>query len=205
MTAPFVIGLTGGIGSGKTAVSDRFAEKGISIIDADVIAREVVQPGTTGLDSIIARFGKAILLPDGQLDRAALRKRVFASEEDKEWLNQLLHPLIRKAMQSAIEEAPGPYCILSVPLLVENGLDKMVNRVLVVDCTEEQQFARASARDGSDAQTIRSIMASQASRQERLARSDDIIDNSQSLDWLSKQVDTLHDKYLALISSVNAE
>jgi len=195
-----VIGLTGGIGSGKTAVSDLFAKRGIDIIDADVIAREVVLPGTPGLDAIVQRFGQTILQADGTLNRPALRSQVFASDEDKAWLNNLLHPLIREAMLQAIAASRSPYCILSVPLLIENGLDKIVSRVLVVDCPEALQLSRALKRDNSDEATIRSIMKSQATRQQRIDKSDDIIDNSASFADLVPQVEALHQCYLALTS-----
>ncbi|MEW9797233.1 dephospho-CoA kinase [Alteromonas sp. CYL-A6] len=193
-----VIGLTGGIGSGKTAVSDAFAAHGITIVDADVIARDVVMPGTPGLAQITGHFGKGILLNDGSLDRHALRERVFHHPEEKAWLNGLLHPLIRESMTEAVSKATSPYCILSVPLLVENGLTTMVSRVLVVDCPESLQLARAMRRDGSSEATIRNIMASQASRDQRLAAADDVVDNSGTLDELTAQVTALHRNYLAM-------
>ncbi|RDV29417.1 dephospho-CoA kinase [Alteromonas aestuariivivens] len=193
---PYVVGLTGGIGSGKTAVSDKFAELGIDIIDADIIARQVVEPGTPALKAITEHFGAAVIDADGRLDRAALRQRIFSDEQRRQWLNKLLHPAIRLAMQEAIHQSRSPYCILAVPLLIENGLDGMVNRVLVVDCPEHIQLERALARDGSTEQTIRGIMASQASREQRLAKADDVIDNSGPLSAIAPQVLKLHQAYI---------
>lgn len=194
----FVVGLTGGIGSGKTAVSDAFAELGVDVVDADVIARDVVAPGSDGLNAIVSHFGPALLLADGSLDRSALRERVFHNPEEKNWLNNLLHPLIREGMTDAVSNARSRYCILAVPLLVENNLQHMVNRVLVVDCTESLQLQRATQRDGSNESTIRNIIASQANRQDRLAIADDVIDNSGTLDELKAQVKQLHLNYCHL-------
>ena len=194
----FVVGLTGGIGSGKTAVSDIFAGLGIDVIDADIIARDVVKPGTPALASIVEKFGRNILNAEGSLDRAELRAKVFQDSDAKVWLNQLLHPAIREAMQQAIAESKTPYCILSVPLLIENKLQHLVDRILVVDCDETLQLQRALARDGSSEATIKSIMASQASRTTRLSHADDVVVNESSLAALSEQVNTLHEAYLAM-------
>lgn len=194
----FVVGLTGGIGSGKTAVSDIFAGLGIDVIDADIIARDVVKPGTPALASIVEKFGRNILNAEGSLDRAELRAKVFEDSNAKVWLNQLLHPAIREAMQQAIVESITPYCILSVPLLIENKLQHLVDRILVVDCDETLQLQRALARDGSSEATIKSIMASQASRTTRLSHADDVVVNESSLAALSEQVNTLHEAYLEM-------
>ncbi len=195
-----IVGLTGGIGSGKTAVSDLFAELGIDIIDADLIAREVVEPGQPALSKIQLKFGNDILLENGSLNRTALREKVFQDESAKRWLNSLLHPLIRETMRLRCEQAKSDYCILAVPLLIENGLTTMVNRVLVVDVNEELQLARASSRDGVDRKNIQAIMQSQASRQQRLAKADDIIDNNRDKSALIEQVNQLHHTYLELAS-----
>ena len=194
----FVVGLTGGIGSGKTAVSDAFAERGVDVVDADVIARDVVAPGTEGLRAVASHFGPAILLANGSLDRAALRERVFHNPDEKTWLNNLLHPMIRESMTDAVRRARSRYCILAVPLLVENNLAHMVDRVLVVDCAESLQLQRATERDGSNQNTIQNIIDSQASRQDRLAIADDVIDNSGTLDDLKAQVTQLHLNYCRL-------
>ena len=197
----FVVGVTGGIGSGKTTVTDLFAEHGITVVDADVIAREVVAPESDGLRQIVEHFGKSILLPSGSLDRNALRKHVFAHPEDKTWLDQLLHPLIRKEMAAQTLAANSAYCILSVPLLVEGGLQTLVNRLLVIDIPEALQIERASARDNSDEQLIRAIMQNQCSRKQRLAVADDVVDNSTSIKHLNQQIQVLHNKYLQLASA----
>lgn len=196
----FIVGLTGGIGSGKTTVSDCFAELGITIVDADIIAREVVAPGTPALNAIAEKFGETMLTPEGELDRARLREQVFQSEEDKQWLNQLLHPRIRQEMVKQCQNASSPYVILSVPLLIENKLQSLVNRVLVVDCPEEMQIERGSQRDGVGAEQITRIMQSQCTREERRQFADDIVDNSTTIDAVKKQVNELNRNYLQLIS-----
>jgi dephospho-CoA kinase len=198
-----VIGLTGGIGSGKTAVSDLFQQKKIDIIDADVIAREVVEPGQPALKAIADHFGKDILLQNGALDRPKMREIAFANNENKEWLNALLHPLIRARMQSQTASAKSPYCILSVPLLVENKMSSMVSRVLVVDIDQSLQIQRASKRDQQTSQQLAKIVAAQASREERLAVADDVIDNSGDLPKLKKQVDALHISYVELANNLS--
>lgn len=198
MPKKLVIGLTGGIGSGKSAVTTLFESHGVDIIDADVVARDVVKPDSVGLKEIVSKFGDTILLADGTLNRAQLREVVFHNADYKSWLNALLHPLIREAMQSGIQNSSSDYCILAVPLLIENNLTTMVHRVLVVDCTEQQQLERAMHRDGSSEQTIRNIMASQASREERLQAADDVIDNTGSKDSLAEQVNACHTRYLRL-------
>lgn len=195
-----VIGLTGGIASGKTTVSDLFAKLGIDIIDADVIAREVVAKGTPGLAAIVEKFGDDILTPDLELDRQKLRTIVFSDNAKKDWLNALLHPLIREQMQLQTAAATSPYCILSVPLLIENKLNAMVSRTLVVDIDEASQINRAIARDNSEQEIIESIIASQASRTQRLAAADDVIVNNKDLEWLSAQVQDLHQMYLNIVN-----
>lgn len=196
----FVVGLTGGIGSGKSAATACFEKLGIDIVDADEVARDVVAPGSQGLKEIASRFGDGILLEDGNLNRAILREKVFADDVEKHWLNNLLHPLIRSRMQYLIGESTSPYCILSVPLLVENKLTEMCNYVVVVDCPEAMQLERALKRDGSTEQTIRNIMASQATREERIKAADTVLDNSTTLSALSTQITDLHNTLLALSS-----
>jgi dephospho-CoA kinase len=195
-----VIGLTGGIASGKTTVSDQFARLGIDIIDADVIAREVVAKGSPGLMAIVEQFGQGILTPTLDLDRQKLRSVVFTDNTKKEWLNALLHPLIRTQMELQTRDAKSPYCILSVPLLVENKLNKTVDRTLVVDIDAATQLKRAIARDNSEQAIIESIIASQATRSERLAVADDIILNTGDRDWLNAQVKDLHQIYLNIVN-----
>lgn len=195
-----IIGVTGGIASGKTTVTDIFAEKGITVIDADVISREVVMHGEPALDKIVEKFGTAVLLSNGNLNREKLREIVFSTPSAKDWLNALLHPIIRERMLNQCEQAQSSFCILSIPLLFENGLDAIVDRVLVVDTSEQMQLKRALSRDGSSKQIIEQIMRSQVSRQARLEGADEVIDNSGDLAFLYSQVEELHQKYLALSS-----
>ncbi len=195
----FVVGLTGGIGSGKSAATDTFAALGVPVIDADVVARNVVEPGTSALQKITEHFGNQVITAEGTLDRAALREKVFAEPAEKTWLNNLLHPAIRQQMRRDTEAVDYPYCILSVPLLIENNLTTMTDRVLVVDCPESLQISRACARDKqSNEATIKRIMQAQVSRETRLAAADDIIDNSGTLASLKEQVNTLHARYLTI-------
>ena len=194
----FIVGLTGGIGSGKTTVSDLFNVLGITIVDADVIAREVVALGSEGLTAIVKRFGDTILDAQGHLDRAKLRTIVFSQEREKQWLNGLLHPLIREQMVAQCRAATSPYVILSVPLLIENNLQTMVNRTLVVDVSRESQIQRTANRDGVGVEQIESILASQCDRERRLQAADDVISNEGDVSSLNEQVADLHEKYLTL-------
>ncbi len=195
----YIVGLTGGIGSGKSTVADFFAEQGVEVVDADIIAREVVAPGEPALAAIAAHFGPELIATDGNLDRRELRRRVFGNPAEKDWLNALLHPLIRERMISACAAARSPYCLLVVPLLVENKLTSLCQRVLVVDVSPEQQLARTTRRDNADEAQIRAIMAAQASREQRLAAADDVIDNNGTdLDRVKAEVARLHQQYLDL-------
>lgn len=195
---PFIVGLTGGIGSGKSEVSRRFADLGIAIIDADMIAREVVVKGSPGLQAIQRHFGDDILLPDGNLDRARLRHRIFSQADEKTWLEQLLHPLINQLIRTRLLEVKSDYGILSSPLLFETSQYQLVDRIAVVDTSETQQLERACARDASQQPQIRAIMASQLSRTERCSRANDIIQNHGDLTELDSQVARLHNLYLTL-------
>ena len=160
----FVVGLTGGIGSGKTTIATLFAEKGIVVIDADQIARDLLQPKSDVFQQVIARFGSDFLLADGLLNRAALRKKIFVSEKDRVWLEQQLHPLIQQEIQRQVAICHSPYCIVVVPLLFEGKLELDFDRVLVVDALEEQQIERTKQRDGSKKEEIISIIKTQISR-----------------------------------------
>ncbi|ENM5757582.1 dephospho-CoA kinase [Vibrio mimicus] len=195
----FVVALTGGIASGKTTVANLFHEHfGIDLVDADVIAREVVEPGTDGLKAITAHFGQTILNQDGSLNRAALRERIFAEPEQKTWLNQLLHPMIRQRMQQALAQTTSPYTLLIVPLLVENQLQNMADRVLVVDVEESIQIERTIARDNVSIEQAQAILAAQATRAQRLAIADDVLKNDAKNQKLLPQITLLHQKYLAM-------
>ncbi|MDZ7871586.1 MAG: dephospho-CoA kinase [Rheinheimera sp.] len=194
----FRVGLTGGIGSGKTTVAAEFIRLGIQQVDADVVARQVVAPGTAALDAIVQQFGTAMRSADGQLDRARLRQMVFSDEAAKTWLNQLLHPLIRQEMLRQLSGATSPYVLLVAPLLLENKLDQLVDTVLVVDVTEQTQIKRTSVRDGSPIPLVQSIMAAQCSRQQRLAQADHVINNEDSTAVLQAKVGELHRIFLRL-------
>ncbi len=195
----FVVSITGGIGAGKTAVSNRFAAHGIKVVDADAAAREVVRPGTPALAEIVARFGARILDEGGNLDRAALRGIVFADSAQRIWLERLLHPRIAEHMRNALEEADSPYAILVSPLAVERaGNGRRSTRILLVDAPEDTQIERTMARDRNTEDQVRAIMAAQASRTERIAYADDIIVNDAGLDELHAAVDRLHARYLTL-------
>lgn len=198
-----IIGLTGGIGSGKSAAADRFAlAHGIHVVDADIKSRVVVEPGRPALGAIVDRFGDAILLPEGALNRAALRERVFKEPEQRLWLEGLLHPLIAEEIRNDLASATSPYALLVSPLLVESGQYRMTERVIVVDVPEHIQLVRTSSRDGVAEQQVRAIMQAQVQRDERLRHADDILTNEGSLAALHQQVDALHQRYLALLEGV---
>lgn len=197
----YVVAITGGIGSGKTTVANQFAALGIDVIDADVIARDVVKPGTPALAAIADHFGADMLGEDGTLDRRALRDHIFNHPEEKQWLNALLHPLIRSEMLRQCAAASSPYCLLVVPLLVENKLTSLANRVLVIDVDEETQIARTCRRDGVSREQAQAILAAQASRAERLAAADDVLDNQNgSSETISARIFALHQTYLVFAS-----
>jgi dephospho-CoA kinase len=192
------IGLTGGIGSGKSTVAQMFAARDVPVIDTDELAREVAVPGQPAYFEIVAHFGNSILDPTGNLDRAKLRALVFADIGERKRLEAILHPRIRAAMHRRLEESTGPYAVMAVPLLVETGFGDFVDRVLVVDCSEALQIERTAARSGMALTEINRVMAAQVSRQQRLAQADDVIDNNGDLANLERQVAQLHQRYLAL-------
>lgn len=192
--------LTGGIAAGKTAVSDRFAALGVPVIDTDRIAHAVVAPGQPALARIVEAFGAAFLDADGRLNRRRMREAIFADAERKSRLEGILHPIIAEEALRAINALHAPYCILVIPLYTESSRWPFVNRVLVVDADEATQIERVMARDGIDLAQAEAILRAQASRKERLALADDVIDNSSSLDQLHDQVEALHQEYLDLAS-----
>lgn len=194
----YVVAITGGIGSGKTTVANQFATLGIEVIDADLIAREVVEPGTPALTAIANHFGPGILDEQGRLDRRVLRERIFSEPAAKHWLNALLHPLIRSEMLRQCAAASSPYCLLVVPLLVENRLMNLADRVLVIDVDEATQIERTCRRDGVSRAQAEAILAAQASRAERLAVADDVLDNqSGTSETIRARILALHETYLA--------
>ncbi|WP_444930051.1 dephospho-CoA kinase [Microbulbifer sp. SSSA002] len=195
------IGLTGGIGSGKSAAAGYFRDLGIHVVDADWAARVVVQPGKPALEQIAQHFGSEILLENGELDRSKLRTQIFDDPGERQWLESLLHPLIRQEIISSLNESQGLYAILESPLLIESGQYKLVERICVVDLAEAVQLERACARDNSQREQIRKIMAAQLSRERRLERADDVLDNATDLAALKTQVEQLHQKYLQIAQS----
>lgn len=199
----FIVGLTGGIGSGKTAVSDRFAALGIKIVDADICARVVVEPNKPALAQIAEHFGQNILNADGTLNRALLREKIFVDANERRWLESLLHPLIFEEMWSQLQTAESPYAILVSPLLIEAGQSAICQRILVVDAPETAQLARTMQRDSNSAEQVKAIMATQATREQRVAGADDVIINDEDLPALHRKVDALHQQYLLLAQAAH--
>ena len=193
-----VVGVTGGIGSGKTAATDRFQALGITVVDADLASRIVVEPGRPALKAIEEHFGSGVINPDGSLDRRALRDIVFSNPDERKWLERLTHPLIAEEILRQIQASTSPYTILASPLLLESGQSRMAQRVLVIDVPEAIQIARTSSRDNTPPDSVKAIIAAQMPRNERLAKADDVIVNDDSLEALHKAVDQLHQTYLQL-------
>ncbi len=195
------IGLTGGIASGKSAVAAEFAKLGVPIIDSDVLAREVVEPGQPALQAIVTRFGDSILDESGGLDRRRMRERIFQNPGEKQALEAIVHPAIRAAQQARSAAADGPYQIHVIPLLVETRAHTLYDRVLVVDCARTTQLARLLLRDGITPQLAESILAAQATREQRLAVADDVLDNDGGIENLPEKVVALHQQYLQFAAS----
>lgn len=190
------VGLTGGIASGKSTVADRFAALGVPVIDTDQIAREVVAPGTPGLEAVVVAFGPEVLQPDGTLDRRRLRKLAFATTGRRRQLEAILHPRIRERMEALCSSSGGPYQILVIPLLIESGLLTRVDRVLVVDCSESVQRTRLRVRDGESTAGADRLLAAQADRETRLSQADDVLVNEGTRDELQRRVQEFHATYL---------
>lgn len=193
-----VIGLTGGIGSGKSTVAKLFAEKNIPIIDTDVIAKELTEPGQPAYQEIVRHFGEMILQPDKTIHRINLRHIIFTKPHERKWLEQLLHPLIRSEMDRRIKHCQGPYCIVVIPLLTESAPNPLIQRILVVDTSKDLQITRTQKRDNASLDLISMILNSQTSRHTRLKQANDIIHNISDLSALTQQVIDLHQKYLLL-------
>jgi dephospho-CoA kinase len=193
-----IIGLTGGIGSGKSTVAKLFSERGVTVIDTDQLARDVTQPGQPALQAIADKFGSTILQADGSLNRTALRKIIFADESKRIWLEKLLHPLILTEMKKQAESAKSPYCIVVIPLLLETEPNPIISRILVIDTTEKEQIKRTQIRDNSTENEVKSIIGTQANRVQRLSAAHDVIENNGSVAELLPQINRLHGFYLAL-------
>jgi dephospho-CoA kinase len=191
------IGLTGGIGSGKSTVADLFAAKGVPVLDADQVARDLVEPGRPAFQAIVGRFGPQVLR-EGRLDRLRLRQRVFAAPGERRWLESLLHPGVYEELRRRAEGLDAPYCLLAIPLLLETGRRDFVDRLLVVDCPMEAQRQRIMSRDGASPEFVERMLATQIDREGRLAAADDILDNSGALRELAEPVERLHRRYLSL-------
>lgn len=201
MSLPYVVGLTGGIGSGKSAVTREFERLGIEIVDADIVSREVVAPGSEGLAEVVAEFGHDILDESGNIDRRKLREIVFQDERKRLRLEAILHPRIRDRIDEMLAAVRSEYAILCVPLMVEKRGYENVDRLLVVDCPEELQIARVMARDELTQPQVEAIMQTQATRESRLAVADDVVENSDTLEALRPQVDRLHQRYVQAAKS----
>ncbi|MBS3797393.1 dephospho-CoA kinase [Pseudoalteromonas sp. BDTF-M6] len=198
-THPWVLGLTGGIGSGKSSASKFFAELGIEVVDADQVARQVVEPSSPALTAIVKRHGEAIIDNKGALDRAKLRKIIFSDNNEKQWLNNLLHPQIRTEMLTQLANAQSPYVILEAPLLFENGLEKYCQRTLLIDVQLELQLTRTCERDKLPLEAAKAIIAAQMSRSNKVKKADDIISNSGTLAALKVKVQRYHYSYLNIV------
>lgn len=195
---PWILGLTGGIGSGKSAAAQCFIELGIHVVDADHAARWVVEPGRPALALIAEHFGPTVLHADGTLNRGALRGLIFENAEQRRWLEALLHPLIATEIQRELASATSPYAILVSPLLIESGQWKMTQRILVIDAPQGLQIQRTMLRDKSSEAQVQAILKAQASREERLSRADDVLVNDQDAAWLKSEAQRLHHFYLTL-------
>jgi dephospho-CoA kinase len=195
---PWILGLTGGIGSGKSAAAQHFIDLGVHLVDADHAARWVVEPGRPALARIVEHFGNAVLQADGSLNRSALRGLIFENPEQRRWLEALLHPLIGAEIASYLARADSPYAILVSPLLVESGQSRLTQRVLVIDVPEALQIQRTMQRDGSSAEQVQAILKAQAERAERLRHADDVLVNDRDPAWLKQEVERLHHFYLTL-------
>ena len=205
VSSAFVVGLTGGIGAGKSTVCREFECLAVPIIDADIAAREVVIPGSEGLGEVVSAFGREILSIDGSIDRGKLRHRIFENDGDRTRIEAILHPRIRERIGDQLAAVTSPYCILCIPLLVEKGGYENVDHILMIDCPTEVQIARVMERDNLTRLQVEAIMRSQASREERLRLADDVIDNSARVEALRAQVEALHVVYTQIADKLKLE
>jgi dephospho-CoA kinase len=195
---PWVLGLTGGIASGKSAAAQRFAELGVHVVDADQASRWVVEPGRPALAALVERYGAALLQADGSLDRGALRKVIFEDAQERRWVEALLHPLIAEEIAQSLASATSPYSVFVSPLMVESGQYRITQRLLVVDAPEAVRVARTLLRDHTTPEQVQAILKAQASREQRLALADDVLVNDRDLAWQHSEVERLHTFYLTL-------
>jgi dephospho-CoA kinase len=192
-----LVGLTGGIGSGKSAAADHFAALNIDVVDADIASRTVVEPGMPALSEIASHFGSDLLLADGKLDRAKLRAIVFADVAERKWLQSLLHPLISQCLKDQIEASATPYCLLVNPLLLESGQGRWCDEIVVVDVPEELQVTRTMERDDNSREQVEAILAAQLKREDRLAQASHVLTNDRDLPHLYRQVEALHQEFMS--------
>lgn len=205
MRPALVIGITGGIGSGKTTVADLFAALGVPVIDADELARQVVMPGQAAYEAIVEQFGNAILMESGELDRRRLREHAFSDPTVRIRLEEIVHPRVYDEVEKQLEKLETPYAIVVVPLLIESGGQQLVDRVLVVDTSQETQIERTTRRDGTTRETIKKMMAAQLERGARLSKADDVIENDSTVQALEDTVAKLHRRYLDEASRVASQ
>ncbi|MDE1169221.1 MAG: dephospho-CoA kinase [Pseudomonas sp.] len=198
VSKPWVLGLTGGIGSGKSAAAQRFSELGIHVVDADQASRWVVEPGRPALAALAEHFGDGVLQADGTLDRAALRQLIFEDAAERRWVEALLHPLIGEEIARSLASATSPYAVFVSPLMVESGQYRITQRLLVIDAPREVQIERTLRRDATSPEQVQAILKAQASREDRLKKADDVVLNDRDLVWLYAQIDRLHHFYLTL-------
>lgn len=201
----FIVGITGGIGSGKSAATEKLAQFGVTIVDADIVAREVVEPGQPALEAIEQHFGNEVIASGGALDRAYLRKLVFSNQSEREWLEKLLHPIIRDSILDQLNNSDGDYAVLASPLLLETDQSQLVDHIVVIDVPEATQLQRTIARDENSEEQVKAIMNAQMPRHKRLEKADTIICNDSDLIHLEREMDKLHHQLILLAEQARNE
>ncbi len=201
----FVVGVTGGIGSGKSAATDILSQLGVTVVDADIVAREVVEPGEPALQAIKQHFGSEVITDNGSLDRPALRKLIFSNNDNREWLEKLLHPIIRKNIIQQLNRSDGDYAVLASPLLLETDQYQLVDHVVVIDVPEEIQLQRTITRDNNSKEQVRAIINAQMTRPERLSKADSVISNNSDLTHLETEISKLHEQLIVLAKQAQNE